>query len=64
MLMCDDKELTPGVLALDTRRSKVGEVMGHVAGRVQLRPVGGGLEWDASPDDVQLASAAAPGGDA
>lgn len=64
MLMCDDKELTPGVLALDTRRGKVGEVMGHVAGYVQLRPVGGGVEWDVSPDDAQLASAAAPGGDA
>ncbi len=37
-----------GTLIKDIERDKVGVVMGHVGGdRVQLRPVGGGLEWDA-----------------
>ncbi|MCQ9185188.1 hypothetical protein KMT30_40405 [Streptomyces sp. IBSBF 2953] len=31
--------------------------MGRVGGRVQLRPVGGGREWDCPPEDVGEASA-------
>jgi hypothetical protein len=31
--------------------------MGLVGGRVQLRPVGGGREWDCLPEDVAQASA-------
>ncbi|BCM68184.1 hypothetical protein EASAB2608_03518 [Streptomyces sp. EAS-AB2608] len=26
--------------------------MGEVGARVQIRPIGGGLEWDALPDNV------------
>ena len=37
-----------GSLMKDVTRNKVGVVMGHAGGdRVQLRPVNGGLEWDA-----------------
>jgi hypothetical protein len=42
-----------GTTARDTRNDKVGRVMGHVGGRVQLRPVQGGREWDVLPDDVE-----------
>jgi len=46
--------------ALDVRDGRIGEVMGCVGGYVQLRPVGGGCEWDcpaealgeAAPADV------------
>lgn len=33
----------------DTARRKVGKVMGHEGPYVQLRPIGGGKEWDAEP---------------
>jgi hypothetical protein len=46
-----------GAHAVDARDGRIGEVMGHVGGRVQLRPVGGGREWDCSPQEVGLASA-------
>ncbi|MDX3853774.1 hypothetical protein PV679_24590 [Streptomyces sp. AK02-01A] len=36
-----------GQLVRDTTRNKVGVVMGEWAGRYSLRPVGGGLEWEA-----------------
>ena len=36
----------------DVRDGRIGEVMGHVGGRVQLRPVGGGREWDCPPGSV------------
>lgn len=36
--------------ALDVRDGRIGEVMGRVGGYVQLRPVGGGCEWDCPPD--------------
>ncbi|MEV2193780.1 hypothetical protein AB0I02_22760 [Streptomyces phaeochromogenes] len=37
----------------DTQRQKVGKVMGFVGPYVQLRAVGGGVEWDAHPDRLQ-----------
>ncbi|MDQ0934477.1 hypothetical protein QFZ49_004417 [Streptomyces turgidiscabies] len=36
--------------ALDVRDGRIGEVMGRVGGYVQLRPVGGGREWDCPPE--------------
>lgn len=39
-------------IAVDLRTGRIGEVMGRVGGRVQLRPVGGGREWDCRPEDV------------
>jgi hypothetical protein len=46
-----------GDLVVDTARDKVGEVMDGSGSYVQLRPPGGGLEWDARPDDLRLADA-------
>lgn len=43
---------------MDAGAIKVGRVMGLVGPYVQLRPVGGGLEWDAKPEDLRLASRA------
>ncbi|MEV0316956.1 hypothetical protein ACIBKX_32005 [Streptomyces sp. NPDC050658] len=38
--------------AVDARDGRVGEVMGHEGGLVQLRPLGGGREWDCPPESV------------
>ncbi|MEU9986221.1 hypothetical protein AB0E10_05305 [Streptomyces sp. NPDC048045] len=38
------------------RSGRLGEVMGRVGGYVQLRPVGGGREWDCPPESVEPAS--------
>jgi len=37
----------------DTRRKRVGKVMGFEGPYVQLRPIGGGIEWDAGPDELR-----------
>jgi len=39
-----------GDVVRDTGTDKVGEVMGFVGPYVQVRPVGGGVEWDARPE--------------
>lgn len=44
-----------GTYATDVRGGRLGEVMGHVGGRVQLRPVGGGREWECPPEAVGAA---------
>lgn len=44
-----------GTYVVDQRDGRIGEVMGHVGGRVQLRPVGGGREWDCPPDVLEPA---------
>jgi hypothetical protein len=44
-----------GAYATDVRDGRIGEVMGHVGGRVQLRPVGGGREWECPPEAVGAA---------
>lgn len=41
-----------GTYAVDARDGRIGEVMGHVGGRVQLRPLGGGREWECPPESV------------
>jgi hypothetical protein len=44
-------------LVVDTSRSdKIGYVMGHEGPYVQLRPPGGGVEWDADPTRVRPAT--------
>ncbi|MCD9878198.1 hypothetical protein [Streptomyces guryensis] len=44
-----------GAYATDGRDGRVGEVMGHAGGRVQLRPVAGGREWECPPEAVGAA---------
>ncbi|MER7666527.1 MULTISPECIES: hypothetical protein [unclassified Streptomyces] len=47
-----------GTFAVDARDGRVGLVMGRVGTCVQLRPVGGGREWDCPPEDVRPAAPA------
>jgi hypothetical protein len=42
--------------AVDVRSGRLGEVMGREGGYVQLRPVGGGREWDCPPESVREAA--------
>ncbi|MDT0378318.1 hypothetical protein RM572_05930 [Streptomyces sp. DSM 42041] len=53
-----DEVATPaiGQTVHDTDRDKVGEVMGHEGPYLQLRPLGGGREWDAAPRAVRALS--------
>ncbi|MBG0855023.1 hypothetical protein I2W78_25055 [Streptomyces spinoverrucosus] len=44
----------------DTGTRKTGKVMGFQGPYVQLRPIGGGLEWDAGPENLKPV----PAGDA
>lgn len=45
-----------GTYAVDTHTGQVGQVMGHEGPYVQLRPVGGGREWDCAPEAVRAAT--------
>ncbi|MYR63672.1 hypothetical protein GTY54_48240 [Streptomyces sp. SID625] len=47
-----------GTYALDTGTGCVGVVMGHEGPYVQLRPLGGGREWDCVPELVRAATLA------
>ncbi|MGV9452807.1 hypothetical protein [Streptomyces sp. NPDC003635] len=47
-----------GSYVVDTRSGRIGIVMGHEGPYVQLRPYGGGCEWDAAPDSVRHATPA------
>ncbi|URM90906.1 hypothetical protein LUW75_13960 [Streptomyces sp. MRC013] len=51
-----DGPRTAGAYVVDVRDGRVGQVMGHVGGYVQLRPPGGGREWDCPPDATALAT--------
>ncbi|MGW4492618.1 hypothetical protein [Streptomyces sp. NPDC004376] len=57
--MASNQHTRPGIgeLAKDSAKGRIGVVMGEVGGRVQIRPVGGGTEWDAMPDNVVAPSA-------
>ncbi|MCF3100116.1 hypothetical protein IPZ58_00740 [Streptomyces roseoverticillatus] len=44
--------------AVDTRTNRLGQVMDLHAGRVQLRPPQGGVEWDCPPEHTRPASEA------
>ncbi|MBG0853764.1 hypothetical protein I2W78_18395 [Streptomyces spinoverrucosus] len=57
--MASNQQTRPviGELAKDTARGRIGVVMGEVGGRVQIRPIGGGTEWDAMPGNVVAPSA-------
>lgn len=45
-----------GAVVADTRLTRIGRVMGHEGPYVQLRPIGGGREWDALPEDTRPAT--------
>ncbi|MFD0314897.1 hypothetical protein [Streptomyces flavalbus] len=47
-----------GAYVIDTRTGRLGIVMGHEGPYVQLRPYGGGKEWDAEPEAVRQATPA------
>ncbi|MDX2680948.1 hypothetical protein [Streptomyces soliscabiei] len=57
--MASNQQTRPvvGELARDSSTGRIGVVMGEVGGRVQMRPVRGGREWDALPDNVAAPSA-------
>ncbi|MFE9398411.1 hypothetical protein [Streptomyces flavidovirens] len=46
-------EAVTGEYAIDMRDGRMGRVMGRVGPYVQLRPPGGGKEWDCPPEDVR-----------
>ncbi|MGW7606883.1 hypothetical protein ACWGKW_06290 [Streptomyces sp. NPDC054766] len=47
-----------GSYAVDTRTGRLGTVMGSEGPYVQLRPLGGGREWDCVPEAVRQATTA------
>ncbi|WP_329315023.1 hypothetical protein [Streptomyces sp. NBC_01262] len=55
--MSDEEALELGTLALDTKTDRVGQVMARQGGRLYLRAVTGGREWEAEPADVRSADA-------
>lgn len=61
MLLCmaSNQQTNPGIgdLAKDSASGRIGVVMDKVGGRVQIRPLTGGTEWDAMPDKVVALSA-------
>lgn len=46
-------ELEVGDAVEDTASRRFGKVMGFVGPFVQLRPIKGGLEWDAEPGNLR-----------
>ncbi|MFI6287167.1 hypothetical protein ACIBCM_20875 [Streptomyces sp. NPDC051018] len=49
-------EPVPGDVVRDAATRRVGRVMDRMGLRVQLRPLNGGREWDAMPQDLSPAS--------
>jgi hypothetical protein len=45
-----------GTVMVDTVRHRIGEFRGTVGGSLCLRPVGGGREWEVSPDYAREAT--------
>lgn len=54
--MASRQQTTPnrGTVARDRITKRVGEVMGCEGGRIQLRPLGGGVEWDVRHEDLEV----------
>ncbi|MFJ9962712.1 hypothetical protein [Streptomyces avermitilis] len=57
--MASNQQTRPviGELAKDSATGRIGVVMGETGGRVQMRPVRGGRQWEAVPGDVVAPSA-------
>ncbi|MGM9379807.1 hypothetical protein [Streptomyces antibioticus] len=53
--MTDGRERRRRPYAVDVRDGRIGEVMGNEGGYVQLRPIGGGREWDCPPESLREA---------
>ncbi|MFC8593718.1 DUF6461 domain-containing protein [Streptomyces atroolivaceus] len=51
--MTDDGALRVGTAVYDDGSGRVGLVMGHDGPHLQLRPLGGGREWDAEPSRLR-----------
>lgn len=45
-----------GAAMMDTARNRVGEFQEELRGRYFLRPVGGGREWEVSPEHTRAAT--------
>ncbi|MCX4794331.1 hypothetical protein OG497_09395 [Streptomyces sp. NBC_01242] len=54
--MTDDGIPRVGAAVHDSGSGRVGLVMGHQGPYIQLRPLGGGREWDADPARVRPVS--------
>ncbi|MER5882330.1 hypothetical protein ABT160_00715 [Streptomyces sp. NPDC001941] len=50
--------LPVGSYVVELRTGRVARVMGHEGPYVQLRPFGGGREWDCPPEGVRIATTA------
>ncbi|MCB5912275.1 hypothetical protein [Streptomyces pinistramenti] len=46
-----------GIYVIDRRTGRLGRVMGCEGTYLQLRPPGGGIEWDCPPGDARLSTA-------
>ncbi len=53
MIATKEMNMAPGALLRDRERDVIGVVTGFRAGRVQLRPVGGGIPWGACPEQLE-----------
>ncbi|GHJ36004.1 hypothetical protein [Streptomyces sp. TS71-3] len=49
----DAAPIPGGTPVRDTARNRIGVVMDHQGPYFQLRPLDGGREWDAAPEDVR-----------
>lgn len=56
--MSEDAAPAVGSYAVDSRDGSLGQVMGYDGGCAQLRPVGGGREWDCPAGAVRTAELA------
>jgi hypothetical protein len=53
----EEEELpAAGTVLVDTARNVVGEFQQEVRGRYYLRPIGGGREWEVSPEFTRKAT--------
>ncbi|MCX4532536.1 hypothetical protein OHA79_31515 [Streptomyces sp. NBC_00841] len=56
--MANNQQTGPrfGAVVRDTKTDCFGVVMGTIGGCIQLRPISGGLSWEAEPDDIEALS--------
>ncbi|MEU0784889.1 hypothetical protein ABZ341_25335 [Streptomyces sp. NPDC006173] len=50
----EDRGPEIGEVLVDSARARVGRVMGHEGPFLQIRPLAGGVAWDAEPRHVRL----------